>query len=95
VTAESWRDGSPSAQPFFIATIVGDAHEFVRVHRDDCRDDLAHFGDASEVARANDYAGAVTGGQLSAPMALRAKVITEPCDRVLASDDERPEATTS
>jgi hypothetical protein len=71
-----------SAQPFFIATVIGDAHEFVRVHRDDCRDDLRHFGDAGEVARADDYAGAVAAGRLSAPAALRDQVIVEPCDRL-------------
>jgi hypothetical protein len=75
-------DGRSTPQPFYIATVIGDAHEFVRVHRDDCRDDLRHFGDAAEVARADDYAGAVTGGRLSAPKALRAQVTAEPCDRL-------------
>lgn len=80
----------PTPQPFYIATVIGDAHEFVRVHRDDCRDDPRHFGDAAEVARADDYAGAVTGGRLSAPRALRAQVTAEPCDRLGPDAVERP-----
>ena len=82
-------DGRPAAQPFFIATVIGDAHEFVRVHRDDCRDDLRHFGDAGEVARADDYAGAVTAGRLSAPAAARVHVVVEPCDRLRPAPAER------